>query len=159
MKELDNKIPEVEALDNKLDKISDEVKSAETEEQVEALENEVKEIEEQRKTEIANAEKRTAELRKAVETKSIVESVESKEERTMDNAKEYRSAYFKKLMGKEMTEEERSLTTSSSAVIPEETANTIFEKAVKLVPLLNEIQLMTPKQQYPFPKQQSLDKV
>lgn len=67
----------------------------------------------------------------------------------MDNitaTKEYRSAFFKRLLGKPLTEvEERAYTSadqSAYAVIPVETANMIFEKMVKVAPMLSQITLL-----------------
>lgn len=67
----------------------------------------------------------------------------------MDNitaTKEYRSAFFKRLLGKPLTEiEERAYTSadqSAYAVIPVETANMIFEKMKKVAPMLNQITLL-----------------
>ena len=66
---------------------------------------------------------------------------------TVKDTPEYRSAFFKKLQGRELNEiEERAYITSDAgvagAVIPTETANTIFDKMVKIAPMLNEITLM-----------------
>lgn len=67
----------------------------------------------------------------------------------MDNitaTKEYRSAFFKRLLGKPLTEiEERAYTSadqSAYAVIPVETANMIFEKMKKVAPMLSQITLL-----------------
>ena len=78
-----------------------------------------------------------------------VRKIEEPEVETMEDVratKEYRSAFFKKLLGKPLTEvEERAYTSadnSAGAVIPVETANMIFEKMVKVAPMLNEITLL-----------------
>ena len=145
-KELENQeITEVKEIDAQLDQVSSEVDEAETEEQVEKLEEKVSELEDEKRSIIANAEKRAETLKKVIERKdtaSIKEEASEREERNMDNEKVYRSAYFKKLMRKELTEEEqRALSTSTTATIPTETSDKIFEKAIQIVPLLNEIEL------------------
>lgn len=78
-----------------------------------------------------------------------VRKIEEPEVETMDNitaTKEYRSAFFKRLLGKPLTEvEERAYTSadqSAYAVIPVETANMIFEKMVKVAPMLSQITLL-----------------
>lgn len=80
-----------------------------------------------------------------VETRKI----EEPEVETMDDVratKEYRSAFFKKLLGKPLNEvEERAYTSadgSAGAVIPTETANRIFDKMVKVAPMLSQITLL-----------------
>lgn len=146
MEELENQdVQTVEDIDNKLDEISEQVKDAETEEQVEALEEQVSDLEEEKRSLIESAEKRAETLKKVIEKKdegAVKETAEDKEERNMDNEKTYRSAYFKKLMRKELTEEEqRALSTTTTATIPTETSENIFSKALQIVPLLNEIEL------------------
>lgn len=58
----------------------------------------------------------------------------------------YRTAFFKKLMGKELSQAEKiafdSGATSAGAVIPEETASEIIRKLKEQAPLLNEITLL-----------------
>lgn len=78
-----------------------------------------------------------------------VRKIEEPEVETMDNitaTKEYRSAFFKRLLGKPLTEiEERAYTSanqSAYAVIPVETANMIFEKMKKVAPMLSQITLL-----------------
>lgn len=82
-----------------------------------------------------------------------VKKIEEPEVKSMDNLNlvepaEYRSAFFKKLLGKPLTDiEKRDYETYTSvntggAVIPVETANRIFDKMVKVAPMLNEITLL-----------------
>lgn len=113
-----------------------------TSEELTQMEERVNELEVEKKAIEEKAEKRDATLAK-VKNSMEVKEVESAEERKEEEKMEvnYRSAYFKKLMGKELSEEERALTTSSSAVIPTETSDKIFDKMVQLVPLLEEIEL------------------
>lgn len=133
----------MEDLNKKLDEVEKELRDETvTKEKVEELENKVAEIEEEKKSLEKKAEERAANLDKAIAAKSIKESFkEEREEKNME--KEYRNAYFKKLMGKELTaEEERALTTTTTATIPTETSDKIFEKMVQLAPLLGEIELL-----------------
>ena len=90
------------------------------------------------------------EIAEKIQTGEVeVRKIEEPEVETMDNitaTKEYRSAFFKRLLGKPLTEvEERAYTSadqSAYAVIPVETANMIFEKMVKVAPMLNQITLL-----------------
>lgn len=67
---------------------------------------------------------------------------------TIRSTKEYRSAFFKKLLGRPLTEAEQRAaaatynTTSAGAVIPTETAEQIFEKMKQVAPMLDEITLL-----------------
>lgn len=58
----------------------------------------------------------------------------------------YKTAFFKRLMGKELSPEEKAAytsgTSSAGAVIPEETADQIITKLKERAPLLNEITLL-----------------
>lgn len=113
-----------------------------TSEELTQIEERVNKLETEKKALEEKAEKRDATLEKVknnIEVKEVESAEERKEEKNMEV--NYRSAYFKKLMGKELSEEERALTTSSSAVIPTETSDKIFDKMVQLVPLLGEIEL------------------
>lgn len=123
--------------------IRKEVESTEDIEKVEELEKEVDALNEE-ETQIDEQEndKKTAE--EMEEKKSVVKEVE-REERKMKNEKEYRDIYLSSLMGKELNEEERSILVAEDGAIPEETQNTIFEKIVKKVPMLDEITLLNVK--------------
>lgn len=113
-----------------------------TNEELTQIEERVNELESEKKALEEKAEKRDITLEKIQKGLKGTE-VESAEERKEDKKMEvnYRNAFFKKLMGKELTEEERALTTTSTAVIPTETSDKIFDKMVQLVPLLGEIEL------------------
>jgi HK97 family phage major capsid protein len=82
-----------------------------------------------------------------------VKKIEEPEVKSMDNLNlvepaEYRSAFFKKLLGKPLTEVEKreyetyTSTNTGANVIPTQTANMIFDKMVKVAPMLNEITLL-----------------
>lgn len=108
------------------------------EKELDALEKEAQEL---------RSKKETAEKIQAGEAEA--RKIEQPEVKKMDNVfetKEYRSAFFKKLLGKPLTEaEERAYTSadnSAYAVIPVETANMIFEKMVKVAPMLSQITLL-----------------
>ena len=60
-------------------------------------------------------------------------------------SKEYRSAFLKNLMGKELTVEERAVIASANVAgaIPTETQNNIFAKVVEKAPMLDEITLLS----------------
>ena len=124
--------------------LSEKVESAEemSEEELNEAEAKLSELEEERKSIVEKAEKRSETLKQIRNGLEGIEK-ESAEERKDEEKMEvnYRNAYFKKLMGKELNEEERALTTSTTAVIPTETSEKIFDKMVKLVPLLGEIEL------------------
>lgn len=114
-----------------------------TNEDLTQIEERVKELENEKKALEEKAEKRDATLEKVKRglEGTVIESTEKRKEDEKMNEVNYRNAFFKKLMGKELSEEERALTTSSTAVIPTETSDKIFDKMVQLVPLLEEIEL------------------
>ena len=124
------------------DKLSGEEEVSE--EELTQIEERVNQLEAEKKSIQEAAEKRDATLKMVKNNIAEVKEIETAEERKEENMKEevnYRNVYFKKLLGRELTEEERALSTSSSAVVPTETADKIFDKMVKLVPLLDEIEL------------------
>ena len=113
-----------------------------TDEELTQIESRVNELENEKKALKDKAEKRDATLKMV--TNGLGVEIENTEERKEEKKMEvnYRNAYFKRLMGKDLTEEEkRALTTSTTAVIPTETSDKIFDKMVELVPLLGEIEL------------------
>ena len=117
-------------------------------EELDEAEKKLSELEEERKTIVEKAEKRSETLEKIRNGIKGIE-VESAEERKEDenmNA-EYRTAYFKKLLGRELTEaEERAYAQSGAgAVIPEETNDEVITKITKLAPILSEITLLHAK--------------
>ena len=111
-------------------------KVEELEKEVDALNEEEEQIEEQEKT-----EKEAEEL----EEKSYKAKEIEMEEKKVENKKEYRNVFLANLMGKELTEEERSILVAEDGAIPTETQNTIFEKIVKKAPMLDEITLLNVK--------------
>ena len=123
------------------DKLADNAAEV-TDEELTQIESRVNELETEKKALEAKAEKRDATL-KMVANSLCGAEIESTEERKEEKKMEvnYRTAFFKKLMGKDLTEEERALTTTTTAVIPTETSDKIFDKMVQLCPLLGEIEL------------------
>ena len=100
-----------------------------------------KQLEELRK---AEAEKIEARNKVAGGAGNLVKKMEEKkmEERTFGiDTVEYRDAYLKNLMGKDLTAEERAALTSAGAVIPTEMQNKIWEK-LRENPLIAELDLM-----------------
>ena len=130
---------ELRELEEKLS--SDEEISSDELSQIEAR---VNELETEQKSIKETSEKRALTLEK-VKNGLVGAEIESAEERKEDESMKekanYRSVFFKKLLGKELNEEERAMSTTVTSVIPEETGEKIFDKMVKLVPLLGEIEL------------------
>ncbi len=122
-------------------------------ENIEELTEEVDALEE-RKKELKNEADAKKELRRKilsgeVETRKIEKP--KGEERTMEltkenylSSKEYRSAFIKNLMGKELTVEEREAIALSGVdpVIPTELQDNILTKAKEYAPVLNDITLL-----------------
>lgn len=101
----------------------------------------------ERRKELEDLEKRTAEARAletgAAEPDRVIETSEKREEK--DVSTEYRTAFLKHLMGKEMTEEERtaySAMAGAGPVVPEELQADIISKAKEYAPILNEVELL-----------------
>lgn len=140
----------LEEINAELRELSDKVENAEemSVEELDEAEKKFSELEEERKTIVEKAEKRSATLEKirnGLEGTEVESAEERKEDENM-NA-EYRTAYFKKLLGRELTEaEERAYAQSGAgAVIPEETNDEVITKITKLAPILNEITLLHAK--------------
>ena len=122
---------------------------------IDALEQEVKDLTEERKLLLAKVEKRNKILGDITKGEGKVLDIipkadgKPKEERTREDvlaSPEYRSAFFKALQGKPLTDvEKREFTlvpNTAGAVVPTETANMIFDTMTKIAPMLNEIQLL-----------------
>lgn len=140
----------LEEINAELRELSDKVENAEemSVEELDEAEKKLSELEEERKTIVEKAEKRSATLEKirnGLEGTEVESAEERKEDENM-NA-EYRTAYFKKLLGRELTEaEERAYAQSGAgAVIPEETNDEVITKITKLAPILSEITLLHAK--------------
>ncbi len=142
-----NRLKEIE---KRLDEIKVELEKDGAD--IDALEKEVKELTEERKELLEKIEKRNKVIKDITDGAGTpVSGFLPKEERKLDFANmtkdeiiatpEYRTAYFKNLQGKELTEVEKRTLTGGSNALPVQTANTIIEKLRDMVPLLNEIDL------------------
>ena len=85
-----------------------------------------------------------------IEAKNIdlkKEEIKMEEKKFGIETKEFRSAFLKRLMGKELSVEERAIVTAENVegAIPTSTQNSIFEKVVKKAPMLDEITLLNVK--------------
>lgn len=138
--EIEERMAEVRSLD--LDKV----------ENIDELTKEVEALEERRKElkESADAKKelRAKILSGEVKTRTIEKPKENRQmELTKENvlsSKEYRSAFIKTLMGKELNEEERGAIalTNATAVIPTELQDEILTKVKEYAPVLNDVTLL-----------------
>lgn len=129
------------------------IESAKSIEELEEVKRKLSEVEEVE--EIIEERSATEEVVEEVanlEERSVTENVEKrKEEKEMELNKdnvlesaEYRSAYFKKMLGKTLNEEEERAYALAGVegAIPVETQNSIIEKAKKIAPMLNEVTLL-----------------
>lgn len=139
----------MDEINKRLDEINAELSKEDiSAEQVSAYETEVNDLEQRKADLVKTAETRQATLDKVAKIVTPIEEVkeERKEEIKMEDEKVlYRSAYLKKLQGKELSEAETRAATASANVagaMPEETLNTIFDKVVKKVPMLDEVTLL-----------------
>lgn len=136
LKQIDEELRSIVAKLESEEEMSDEELTA-AEERAEELRNLKNDL-------IQKAEKRAVTL-EAVKNGAgnVVETFE--ERKVEDNMnEEYRSAYFKRLLGRELTDsEERAYTTSNaSGAIPTESADEVITKITKLAPVLDEITLL-----------------
>lgn len=141
----------LEEIIKRLQEITVELEDENTDEaKTKELEEESKSLIEEQKSLIASVEKRKQTLEK-IKRGMVGTEIEPEERKdnNMDAKKVYRSAFFKKLQGKELTEEEkRALTTentSAGAVVPEETSKEIIKKIATIAPVLNDITLLKTK--------------
>ncbi len=136
-------------IQTELKSLSDKLSGEEevSEEELTQIEERVNQLEAEKKSIQESAEKRDATLKMVIncEKSTTLESAEERKEENM-NA-EYRTAYFKKLQGKELTEaEERAFAAAgASGVIPVETHDEVIKKITKLAPVLGEITLLHAK--------------
>ena len=141
----------IEEINKRCDEIQAELGKEEiTTEEVEKLEQEVEQLSEERKALVEQAEKRAEVLAKVVNEKNEKEinpMEERKEEKKMEErniyaSAEYRTAYFKKLMGRELNEaEERAMTTASAKGVPTTTADKIVSAIREVSPVIEDINL------------------
>lgn len=121
---------------------------------LDALEKEVQELTEKRKA-LQDLEKRSKIIKDiAGGGGNPLPGYNFKEERNDEpkgiDSKEYRSAFFKTLLGKPLNDAEKrefvmtppGNAGSGAAVVPQQTANMIFDTMTKIAPMLNEIMLL-----------------
>lgn len=129
----------------------------ETEERAEVIETAEETVEEteDRKADEA-AEYRALQAKVlAGEIGTVIETVEErKENRKMFeiNTVEYRDAWVKNLIGRELSAEERSALSSAGAVIPTMTVNAVWDKLVKPAELLGKVDVTQFPNYVRFPK-------
>lgn len=118
-----------------------------TKDELEALKQEAEELNQEEET-LEKEEKDLEEIETDPEGAKEVEppKKEEEEERKMNAKTEYRKAFFKRMLGRTLTEkEERALTSADSsagAALPEETQNEVIRKVTEKSPLLSEITLL-----------------
>lgn len=126
---------------------------------LDALEAEIKGINEEIEKRKAAEEKR-AELRQAVASGCGVVLQAATEETTEERKKEmfgidtieYRNAWLKDAIGRDLNEEERAALSSSGAVIPTMTVNEVWDKLVKDSDLLGKVDISQFPNYVRFPK-------
>ena len=125
---------------------------------LDALSEEIRSINEELEKRKAEATKR-AEIRQAVaagegEVVKTFKAPEVREEKKMFgvDTKEYRDAWTKSIVKREMSEEERSALSSAGAVIPTMTVNAVWDKLVKPAELLGKVDVSQFASYVRFPK-------
>ena len=87
---------------------------------------------------------------------TVIESIEEKKQEKKKmfeiNTVEYRDAWVKNLIGREVTPEERAALTSAAAVIPTMTVNAVWDKLVKPAELLGRVDVTQFPSYVRFPK-------
>ena len=125
---------------------------------LDALEEEVRAIKEELESRKAEEAKK-AEIRSAVAAgagtvvQALVDNEARKEEKMFGiDTVEYRNAWVKKIIKREMSEEERSALASAAAVIPTMTVNAVWDKLVKDAELLGKVDVSQFPTYVRFPK-------
>lgn len=121
---------------------------------LDALETEARAIKEELDSRKAAEQKRSA-IRSAVASgDGKVKKTFKQEKRKMFeiNSVEYRDAWVKKIVGRDLSEEERSALSSAGAVIPTLTVNAVWDKLVKPAELLGKVDVTQFPNYVRFPK-------
>ena len=124
---------------------------------LDALTEEVRAINEELEKRKAEATKR-AEIRQAVAAgegevvKTFTPEVREEKKMFGVDTKEYRDAWTKSIVKREMSEEERSALSSAGAVIPTMTVNAVWDKLVKPAELLGKVDVSQFASYVRFPK-------
>ncbi len=132
-----------EAIEARMAEIKNEMEADDAD--LEALNKELDAIEERKATIKAEVEARALEVKEVIESRNTIEEITPKENImetrtfTIDSA-EYREAWLKNLMGRELDAEERAAMTATNA-IPTETENLIVNR-LKENELLSKIDLL-----------------
>lgn len=138
-------------IESRLSQISEELNTPEAD--IDALTEEVNALEERKLELNKEIEERKAKMDAIItgeEPTTVIKTFEE-EKRTMNNtfgidSKEYRDAFLNQIRGIELTAEQRSVLSSSTASvgysIPEQTQNEILKKARKAAPMLDEVTLL-----------------
>ena len=151
---MDFKEMTIEQLEERKAAIAAEIDAPEAD--LDALEAEARAIKEEIEGRVAEEAKR-AEIRAAVASGSgeVVKTfVEEREERKMFGVEtiEYRNAWVKSLIHRDMSEEERSALSSAGSVIPTMTVNAVWDKLVKPAELLGKVDVSQFPTYVRFPK-------
>lgn len=111
---------------------------------VEALSKEVDELTEEKRKLTELAETRKKALAKAGASSNVVDELKNEERKVDDIQKEYRSAFLKRLMGKQLTEsEERAFALAGvDGALPVTTNESVIKKLSQFAPMLDEITLL-----------------
>lgn len=135
-------LTEMEAPDADLDALQEEMRGIR------------EEIEGRKAAETKRAEIRAAVAQGAGEVIEKAPETEAREERKMFAVEsiEYRNAWVKSLINREMTTEERSALSSAGAVIPTMTVNAVWDKLIKPAELLGRVDVSQFPSYVRFPK-------
>ena len=145
----------VEQLEERRAAIATEVDNADAD--LDALEAEARaikdELERRKAAETKRVEIRAAVAEGAGEIKETIHNDETEETRMFGiETIEYRDAWTKRLVGREMNEEERAALTSAGAVIPTMTVNAVWDKLIKPAELLGRVDVSQFPNYVRFPK-------
>ena len=139
---MDYKTMTVDELLARKEEIAAEVDSLEDIEAVQARSAELDEISGELEARKALAEAK-AEIRETVAAGSgeVIEKIETEERKEMFGIEtvEYRDAWVKKLIGRDLNEEERSALSAAANVIPKMTVDAVWDKLVKPAELLGKV--------------------
>lgn len=151
---MDLKEMSIEALEERKAAIAAEVDAPEA--NLDALEAEARNIKEEIERRKAEENKR-AEIRAAVAAGAgtVITTIEKKEEKSMAfsvDSREYRDAWVKNVINREMSVEERSALSSAGAVIPTMTVNAVWDRLIKPAELLGKVDVSNFPTYVRFPK-------
>lgn len=147
---------DLEAIETRKSEIASALESASAED-MDAFDVELKAIEERKKEIAQEIEQRKTTINDVINgiDSIVVDKIEErKEEHKMFevSSKEYRDAWVKSIIKREMTVEERSALASAGAVIPTMTVNAVWDKLVKPAELLGKVDVSQFPTYVRFPK-------